>query len=63
MIHEITIVIHALEGRLVLSKGVFLQPSSSNAAEYSTKGELLRDAISKGIWYREVHLDLQLVVS
>ena len=42
---------------------ICLWPSSNNVAEYSVVTELLHDAISHGVHYLEVRLDLQLVVS
>jgi hypothetical protein len=55
-------VIYSPEGQLVSSGGICLEPSTNNVVEYSTIIELLRDAISHGVRYLEVHLDSQLVV-
>jgi ribonuclease HI len=55
-------VIYSSEGLLVYSGGVFLGTSMNKVVEYSAIIELLRDAISHGIFSIEVHLDSQLVV-
>ena len=56
-------VIYTPMGQVLSSGGVFLRPSSNNVSEYSVVIKLLRDAISHGILFLEVRLDLQLVVS
>ena len=50
-------VIYTPTGQVLSSEGVFLWPSSNNVAEYSVVIELLRDAISHGVHFLEVHLD------
>ena len=56
-------VIYTPMGQVLSSGGVCLRPSSNNVAEYSVVIELLRDAISHGIFSLEVRLDSELVVS
>jgi ribonuclease HI len=55
-------VIYSLEGQLVSSGGIRLEPSTNNVVEYNIVIELLRDAISHGVRSLEVQLDVQLVV-
>ena len=52
-----TSVIYTPMGQVLSSRGVCLQPSSNNVAEYSVVIELLRDAISHGVLSLKVHLD------
>ena len=56
-------VIYTPMGQVLSSGGECLWPSSNNVAEYSVVIELLRDAISHGVIFLEVHLDSELVVS
>ena len=56
-------VIYTPTGQVLSLGGVCLRPSSNNVVEYSVVIELLRDAISHGIFSLEVRLDSQLVVS
>ena len=56
-------VIYTPMGQVLSSRGVCLWASSNNVAEYSAVIELLRDAISHGILFLEVHIDSELVVS
>ena len=56
-------VIYTPMGQVLSSRGVCLQTSSNNVAEYSVIIELLCDAILHGVLSLEVHLDSQLVVS
>ena len=51
-------VIYTPMGQVLSSRGVCLQPSSNNVAEYSVVIELLRDSISQGVLSLEVRLDL-----
>ena len=56
-------VIYTPSDQVLSSKGICLQPSSNNVAEYSAIIKLLWDAISHGVLSLEVRLDSQLVVS
>ena len=58
-----TWVIYTPTCQVLSSRGVCLQPSSNNVAEYSVVIELLCDSISHGIHPLEVRLDSQLVIS
>ena len=55
-------VIYTPTGQVLSSGGVCLRPSLNNIVEYSGVIELLRYAISHGIWSLEVRLESQLVV-
>ena len=57
-----TWVIYTPTGQVLSSRGVCLQPSSNNIAEYSVVIELQHNVISHSIQSLEVHLDSQLVV-
>jgi hypothetical protein len=57
-----TWVIYSLEGQLVSSKGVCLEPSMNNVVEYNIVIELLHDAISNHVCSLEDLLGYQLVV-
>ena len=50
-------VIYTPTGQVLSSRGICLRPSSNNVAEYSAIIELLRDAISHGVFSLEVCLD------
>ena len=56
-------VIYTPVGQVFSSRGICLQPSSNNVAEYSSIIELLPDTISHGILSLEVCIDSQLLVS
>ena len=56
-------VIYTPTGQVLSSRGVCLQPSSNNVAEYNAVIELFRDSISHGIHSLEVRLHSHLVVS
>jgi ribonuclease HI len=45
------------------SGGIFLGEATNNVVEYSVVIELLRDALSHGIYHLRVYLDAQLFVS
>jgi ribonuclease HI len=50
-------------GQLMSSRGIFLGGTTNNVAEYNAIIELLRDALSHGIYHLCIYLDAQLVVS
>jgi ribonuclease HI len=54
--------IYAPTNELISLRGICLGRATNNIAEYSVVVELLVDAISLGICYLVVRLDLQLVV-
>ena len=56
-------VIFKPQGQLLSSGGICLGDTTNNVAEYSAVIELLRDALSWGIYRPQVYLDAQLVVS
>ena len=56
-------VIYTPMGQVLSSGGICLRPSSNNVAEYSVVIELLQNSISHGVFFLEVHIDSQLVVS
>jgi ribonuclease HI len=56
-------VIFTPQGQLLSSGGICLGDTTNNVAEYSAVIELLRDALSLGIFNIRVYLDTQLVVS
>jgi ribonuclease HI len=56
-------VIFTPQGQLLSSGGILLGNTTNNVAEYSAVIELLRDALSLGIYHLRVYLDAQLVVS
>jgi ribonuclease HI len=63
MLSSTTCVIFSLGGQLLSSRGICLGDATNNVAEYNAVIELLRDALSLGIYHLRVYLDAQLVVS
>jgi ribonuclease HI len=55
-------VVYSPDRQLVSLGGIVPGPSTNNVVEYSISIDILRDAISHGVWHLEVHLESQLVV-
>jgi ribonuclease HI len=50
-------------GQLLSSRGICMDEATNNVVQYNTMIELLRDALSHGIYHLQVYLDAQPVMS